>query len=165
MYAIGDKIVYPMHGTGYIDSIETRNIGGKNIDYYIIHILNGNIKLCLPVCNKSDIQLRPISSSEQAETVLKDFEEQEIVQNLTWTKRYQKNMKRLKAGDLQSVAQVVKELMVRDISHGLSTGDRKMLILSRGILVKELSIVLNRPEDDLIDHLSSVIQDKLNIKC
>ena len=161
MYAIGDKIVYPMHGTGYIEKIETRNIGGKNIDYYVIHILNGNIKLCLPTCSKSDIQLRPIASPEQAKAVLKKFEEQEIDPNLTWNKRYQKNMERLKLGDLENVAQVVKELMVRDISHGLSTGDRKMLILARGIFVKELSIILGIDENELTERLSDIIHQKL----
>ena len=70
-------------------------------------------------------------------------------------------MERLKKGDMESVAQVVKELMIRDITNGLSTGDRKMLILSRHILVTEMAIVLDMDETTLADHLMSVIHEKL----
>ena len=161
MYAIGDKIVYPMHGTGYIENIESREISGKTADYYTIHIINGNIKLCLPVENKAEIQLRPITEKEEALRVLHEFECCSIDQNLTWTKRYQINMERLKKGDLDNVAQVVRELMIRDATNGLSTGDRKMLILSRGILVTEMAMVLELDEATLADRLSEVIHSKI----
>ncbi len=162
MYAIGDKIVYPMHGTGYIEAIETKQIGDKSADYYTIHILNGNIKLCLPVENKAEIKLRPITPKETAAKVLEDFETQEIEPLTTWTKRYQINMDRLKQGDMENVAMVVKELMIRDITNGLSTGDRKMLILSRSILITEMAMVLGLEEAALAEHLSDIIHDKLD---
>ncbi len=161
MYAIGDKIVYPMHGTGYIENIETKDIGGKQVDYYAIHILNGNIKLCLPVESKAELQLRSITPKDEALRILTDFENQEIDTAITWNKRYQLNIERLKKGDMQSVAQVVKELMIRDATNGLSTGDRKMLILSRNILVTEMALVLDMQEDKLSEHLLQVVHDKL----
>lgn len=162
MYAIGDKIVYPMHGTGYIENIESKQIGDKTADYYTIHIINGNIKLCLPVENKAEIKLRPITDKEAAAKVLHDFETGEIDPFVTWTKRYQINMERLKKGDMENVAQVVKELMIRDATNGLSTGDRKMLILSRGILVTEMALVLGLEEASLADRLTRVVHKKLN---
>lgn len=162
MYAIGDKIVYPMHGTGYIENIESKQIGDKTADYYTIHIINGNIKLCLPVENKAEIKLRTITDKEAAAKVLHDFETGEIDPFVTWTKRYQINMERLKKGDMENVAQVVKELMIRDATNGLSTGDRKMLILSRGILVTEMALVLGLEEASLADRLTRVVHKKLN---
>ncbi len=162
MYAIGDKIVYPMHGTGYIENIETKEIGGRKADYYAIHIINGNIDLCLPVESKAELQLRPITPAKEASRILSDFENQEIDTNITWNKRYQINMERLKKGDMESVAQVVKELMIRDVTNGLSTGDRKMLILSRHILVTEMAIVLGMDETALADHLLDVIRSKID---
>ena len=162
MYAIGDKIVYPMHGTGYIENIETKEIGGQQTDYYAIHIINGNINLCLPVESKAELQLRSITPADEAARILSDFENQDIDTNITWNKRYQINMERLKKGDMESVAQVVKELMIRDVTNGLSTGDRKMLILSRHILVTEMSIVLGMEEEALAEHLLEVIHSKLD---
>jgi len=161
MYSIGDKIVYPMHGAGYIEKIENKEIGGKSADYYTVHIINGNIRLCLPVESKAEIQLRPISSSEHAKQVLSDFETREIDPNITWNKRYQFNMDRLKKGDLENVAHVVRELMVRDVTNGLSTGDRKMLILSRHILLTEMAMVLGLDETTLADHLLETIRNRL----
>ena len=162
MYAIGDKIVYPMHGTGYIENIETKEIGGRKADYYAIHIINGHIQLSLPVESKAELQLRPITPRDTAARILSDFENQEIDTNITWNKRYQINMERLKKGDMESVAQVVKELMIRDVTNGLSTGDRKMLILSRHILVTEMAMVLEMDETALADHLLEVIHSKLD---
>lgn len=162
MYSIGEKIVYPMHGTGYIESIEEKEIAGTIAQYYNIHIINGNIKLCLPVESKADIQLRPISSEDEAAKVLADFEETVLDPNITWTKRYQKNLERMKIGNLENVALVVKELMIRDITNGLSTGDRKMLILSRNILTTELALVLGKNEQELADHLAEVVHTQLN---
>ncbi|MBQ6947958.1 MAG: CarD family transcriptional regulator [Clostridia bacterium] len=161
MYAIGDKIVYPMHGTGYIEKIERKQIGNTTADYYTIHIINGNIKLCLPVENKAEIKLRPITSKEKAKEVLHSFENDAIDPCLTWTKRYQINMERLKKGDMENVALVVRELMIRDATNGLSTGDRKMLILSRGILVTEMAMVLDLDEATLADRLTEVIHSKI----
>ncbi len=161
MYAIGEKIVYPMHGAGYIENIETKHFGDKDLDYYAVHIINGNISLSLPVENKAEIHLRPISETAQAEKVLNDFQTQEINTDIVWNKRYQLNMERLKQGDIENVALVVKELMVRDATNGLSTGDRKMLILSRNILVTELSLILNREPGELADFLLNTIQQKL----
>ncbi len=161
MYSIGDKIVYPMHGTGYIEDIETKEIGGKPADYYIIHILNGNIKLCLPIESKAELQLRKITPKDEAINILSDFENQEIDTSITWNKRYQINMERLKKGDMASVAQVVKELMIRDATNGLSTGDRKMLILSRHILVTEMALVLDMQEEQLANHLLQVVHNIL----
>ncbi len=162
MYAIGDKIVYPMHGTGYIEKIENKQIGENNADYYTIHIINGNIKLCLPVENKAEIQLRPITPKKEAQRILNQFETCEASPLDTWAKRYQINLERLKKGDMENVSQVVKELMIRDATNGLSTGDRKMLILSRGILVTEMAMVLEWDEGELAQHLSDVIHSKLN---
>ena len=161
MYALGDKIVYPMHGTGYIENIESKEVGGKIADYYTIHIINGNIKLCLPVENKAEIKLRPITDKETAANVLHCFEKDPIDPQISWTKRYQINMERLKKGDMQNVAQVVKELMIRDATNGLSTGDRKMLILSRGILVTEMALVLGLNETELADRLTRTVHEKL----
>ena len=161
MYALGDKIVYPMHGTGYIENIESKEVGGKIADNYTIHIINGNIKLCLPVENKAEIKLRPITDKETAANVLHCFETDPIDPQISWTKRYQINMERLKKGDMQNVAQVVKELMIRDATNGLSTGDRKMLILSRGILVTEMALVLGLYETELADRLTRTVHEKL----
>ncbi len=161
MYAVGDKIVYPMHGTGYIEKIESKQIGSNTADYYTIHIINGNIKLCLPVETKAEIKLRPITPKEQAAKVLHNFENQAIDTDISWTKRYQINMERLKKGDMENVAQVVRELMIRDATNGLSTGDRKMLILSRGILVTEMAMVLDLDEATLADRLTEVIHNKI----
>lgn len=162
MYAIGDKIVYPMHGAGFIEDIETRCIGGRKIDYYVIRILNGNIKLFLPVESKSDIRLRPVSSPEQAKKILRDFEAEDVDPNIAWQKRYQFNLSRLKEGDLENVSKVVRELIVRDATHGLSTEDRKMYILARGILAKEISIVLGIEEKELSERFSNIIKEKLD---
>lgn len=158
MFSIGEKIVYPMHGAGFIENIENRTVGGAQADYYAIHIYSGNIKLSLPTQSKAEVTLRKISDRSAAENVLLFLEQAPLPQDTPWNKRYKENMALLKKGDLQSVATVVKSLMLRDHTHGLSTGDRKMLILSRNILFSELCLILEINEATLAEMVSQKIQ-------
>ncbi len=158
MFSIGEKIVYPMHGAGFVENIETKTVGSQSADYYAIHIYCGNIKLSLPTESKAEVTLRKISDTKTAKDTLLYFEKPIEARDTPWNKRYKENLVLLKKGDLLSVATVVKELMVRDHTHGLSTGDRKMLILARNILFSELKLILQIDETQLADTIIQKIQ-------
>ena len=122
MFSIGDKVVYPMHGAGVIEGIEAKIIGGQSRDYYNVSLLGGNIRLSLPVSNAGNIRLRTIVSAEKATDLLRYFTELEIDSNAPWGKRFKENSEMLKTGIPERAAEVVKTLMLRDRTVGLSTG-------------------------------------------
>lgn len=138
MYNIGDKIVYPMHGAGVIESIEEKEILGNKQSYYVVKIPIGEMKVMIPTQNVDGIGIREIISEEDADKVFSILGSKAIPSNLNWNKRYRENMTKIKSGNIYEVADVVRCLMMRDSEKGLSTGERKMLNSAKQILISEL---------------------------
>lgn len=157
MFSVGEKIVYPMHGAGIIDAVETKQVAGKTVDYYKVKITNGNIMLMIPVENTSAVQLRPIISVSQANSVIENFGKNIEECDIPWNKRYKINIDLLKTGDIEKVASVLCELITREKQHGLSTSDRKMFILTKNIFCSELSTVLDIPLADVFEQVLSKV--------
>ena len=138
MFQIGDKIVHPMHGAGTIENIVTNKVNGVVREYYNLKLPVRSMVVMIPVANCAEIGVRPIVSPETASEVLSSISSLPVEMTQNWNRRYRENMDRLKSGNLFEVARVVKGLMVRDIKHGLSTGERKMLLSAKQILISEI---------------------------
>ena len=143
MYQIGDKIVYPMHGAGVIESIEKRTVSGEVRPYYVLHMPFGDTKLMIPTQCSQDIGIRGIISEPDCDRVFCVLSGKCSDMNANWSKRYRENMLKIKTGDIYEVADVFKSLTLRDRERGLSTGERKMLMNTRQILISELVLALN----------------------
>ncbi len=157
MFQVGDKIAHPMHGAGVVDSIVEKKVNDKEMLYYVLKIPVGGMMVMIPADSTEEIGVRPIVSSDEAETILKNMAtiETEMVQN--WNHRYRENMMRIKSGNLLEVARVVKSLMLRDQSRGLSTGERKMLHSAKQILLSELVMAIGCTYEDLEKRISDLI--------
>lgn len=159
MFCVGDKVVYPMHGAGVIEKIEDREILGKCQRYYIMKMPVGDMKVMIPVESTENLGLRSIVDSDLASRILDCFARYEADTSQNWNKRYRENMLRLKTGDIVEVAKVVKCLMLRDKKHGLSTGERKMLLSARQIFISEISLSLGEDAVMIEKLLESAIVD------
>lgn len=138
MYKVGDKIVHPMHGAGVIDEIISQKINGVLRDYYMMKLPLGGMVVMIPTENSGEIGVRSIVEPNEAEQVIEELSGIQVDMTQNWNHRYRENMMRLKSGDLREVARVVKGLMLRDDTRGLSTGERKMLHSAKQILLSEL---------------------------
>ena len=137
MFNIGDKIVYPMHGAGTIDSIEEKDILGEKQSYYILR-MPGEVKVMVPIKKAEEVGVRSIIDKSSADKVFKVLEQDETEMNKNWNKRYRDNMDKLKSGDIYEIADVVRNLSFKKKEKGLSTGENKMLTNAKQILVSEL---------------------------
>ncbi len=158
MFNVGDKIVYPMHGAGIIESIEEREILGTKQKYYVMKMPVGDIKVMIPTNNAQDIGIREVIDKDETEQVLGTLEGNYTYMNANWNKRYRENMDKIKSGNIFEVADVVRNLAYRDKEKGLSTGERKMLNNARQILVSEL-VLANELEQSEVEKM---INAKLN---
>lgn len=149
MFNIGDKIVYPMHGAGIIESIEEKEILGQKQNYYVMKMPIGDMKVMIPTQNVEDIGIREVISLNEADRVLSILESQGIDVNSNWNKRYRENMIKIKSGNIFEVADVVRSLMIREKEKGLSTGERKMLNSARQILISELVLAKDMNQSDI----------------
>lgn len=138
MYAIGDKIVHPMHGAGVIESIAEEKISGKLTTFYVFKMPISGLTLKIPTANTELIGIREISSEENIEYVIREIPNLSVDMTANWNHRYRENMERLKSGNLIEVAGVIKALMHRDNDRGLSNGERKMLHSAKQILISEI---------------------------
>lgn len=149
MYQVGEKIVHPMHGAGVVDEIVERTIDGQTESYYALRLALERVLLYIPVRTSGSLGVRPVCSAESAQELLGRLPGLEIDANVNWNRRYRENMDRLRSGDLLEVAGVVKGLTLRERRRGLSTGEKKMLGLSKQILASELSLALDRDPEDM----------------
>jgi len=153
MFAIGDKIVYPMHGAGIIEAIEEKEILGERQKYYVMKMPMGDMKVMIPINNASCIGIREVIDKKDADAVFDSLEEMSPQeQNGNWNKRYRENMNKIKSGNVFEVAEVVKSLILRERTKGLSTGERKMLNSAKQILISELVLAKNMSPAD-VEHL------------
>jgi CarD family transcriptional regulator len=159
MFNVGDKIVYPMHGAGVIESIEEREILGHKQNYYVMKMPVGDMKVMIPTLNVAGIGIREIIESREVDKVFEILQDQNVNVTNNWNKRYRENMSKIKSGNIYEVADVVRILMIREREKGLSTGERKMLNSARQILISEL--VLAGDTDQI--EIEMVINDFLRI--
>ena len=138
MFQVGDKVVHPMHGAGVIDSIVREKISGKAMALYVFKMPISGLTLKIPTENSAAIGIRAIKSRSEIEAVIAHIPKLSIDMTSNWNHRYRENMDRLKSGDLDEVSAVIKALMHRDSTRGLSNGERKMLHIAKQILVSEI---------------------------
>ena len=157
MFSVGQNIVYPMHGAGVVEAIEQRVIGGNSANYYKVRIFSGNINLMVPVENTAGVQMRDVIDNTRAEHLLSHFMEYASGDDVPWNKRYKVNVERLKSGDIEKVASVFCDLIGREKTHGLSTSDRKMFILTKNIFCSELAVALGCEREAVFDSIMQTI--------
>ena len=159
MFEVGDKIVYPMHGAGTIDSIEEKTLLGETQSFYIIK-MPGEVKVMIPTAKAEEVGVREIINKQDANKVLHVLETNETEMASNWNKRYRDNMEKIKSGDIYEVADVVRNLTFKQKEKGtLSTGEKKMLNNAKQILVSELVLAEHATQEEV----ENLIDTKISI--
>lgn len=138
MFKIGDKIVYPMHGAGIIDSVETKEFLGEEKEYFILKMPIGNMDISIPKANINKMNIRDVISKKEGEEILAILEQDPKDLNSNWNLRYRENQEILKTGDIFKIANMVRDLVALDDDKGLSTTEKKLLNRARIIMASEL---------------------------
>jgi CarD family transcriptional regulator len=149
-FKVGDKAVYPAHGVGVIDRIETKEISGTLFSFYILRILDSDMTIMVPTVNAEAKGLRRLIPGSKVEKVFKTFQDQNVViDTTTWNRRYREYMEKIKTGSVFEIAEVMRDLYVLKKTKVLSFGERKMLDTARNLLVKELALAKEISEEDV----------------
>jgi CarD family transcriptional regulator len=158
MFNIGDKVVYPMHGAGVIESIEEKEISGERLRYYIIKLPMGEMKAMVPMNKVNEVGLRQVIDECEILRVFEVLKSESTTMPMNWNHRYRANLEKIKSGSIFEVAEVVRNLATRDRQKGLSTGEKKMLENARRILLSELVLAKNDTESRMVE----IIEGYLN---
>jgi CarD family transcriptional regulator len=162
MFKVGDKIVYPMHGAGVIESIEEKDILGERQKYYVMKMPVGDIKVMVPTKNAEMIGVRDVIGNETAKGVLDVLSSDTTDMSNNWNKRYRDNMEKMKSGDIYEVADVVRNLSFKQKEKGLATGEKKMLNNAKQILVSELVLAEAMDKDMVEKAINSKLDESFN---
>ncbi|NLU42365.1 MAG: CarD family transcriptional regulator [Firmicutes bacterium] len=158
MFKVGDKVVYPMHGAGVIEAIEEKEVLGSRQRYYIMRLPIGDLKVMIPTDNVNEIGIREIIDDHMVQEVFDVLKGDKTKMSQNWNKRYRANLEKIRSGDVLEVAEVVRNLSIRDREKGLSSGERKMLDNARQILVSELVLAKCSDQDTISEEIEAALQ-------
>jgi CarD family transcriptional regulator len=157
-FQVGDLAVYPAHGVGEIQAIESRVVNGEKHDFYIMKVLENGMVIMIPVRNVESVGLRDIISKKDVPRVYDVMKSRKdgLPDNQTWNRRYRDYMDKIKTGSLYDVAEVFRDLSLLKLTKDLSFGERKLYDTAQVLLVRELSTAKNTDEDTIISELESL---------
>ncbi len=145
-FDVGDKVVYPHHGAAVIERREKKTAFGEEREYLILRLAYGDLTLMVPADNTDEVGLREVINLEEVEEVFAVLGKKEARMPTNWSRRFKNHVEKLKSGDIYQVAEVVRNLTLRDKEKGLSAGEKRMLSKARQILQSELTFALNVDE-------------------
>lgn len=146
MFAIGDRVVYPLHGGAIIKSIETKEIDGNVHDYYILQMLFENMVISVPVLSAERLGMRYVGDKSLLVKVAATLHEDPDIQaykSISWNRRFQLYMESIKSCDIENVARTYKVLATLEASKKISVGERRLLNNTRQILQSEIMLILD----------------------
>jgi CarD family transcriptional regulator len=139
-FTVGETVVYPHHGAALIEAIETRVIKGEEKLYLVLKVAQGDLTVRVPADNAEIVGVREVVGEEDLEKVFQVLRAPHTEEPTNWSRRYKANLEKLASGDVNKVAEVVRDLWRRDRERGLSAGEKRMLSKARDILVGELAL-------------------------
>jgi len=156
-FRVGDKAVYPGQGVGEVQGIEHKEIAGQRQSFYVLRILENNMKIMIPINKVGSVGLREIINEDEVEEVYEILKQKTVaVDSTTWNRRYREYMEKIKTGSVFEIAAVLRDLYLLKYDKDLSFGERKMLDTARSLLVKELAIAKGVSEDDIENDLKVI---------
>ncbi len=156
-FEIGDNVVYPHHGAGQVLKKEQKEILGETREYLTIKILHNAMTVMVPCEKAGKVGLRRVIDEETVKKVLDVLSDDISEMPKNWNRRFKHNRDKIKTGDIYELAEVVRNLAIREAEKGLSTGEKQMFTRAKKILASELMYALEMEEEEAEEHLDTVL--------
>ena len=161
MFKVGDVAVYPAHGVGVIESVESKEVSGVTQTFYTLRIKDNGMTIMIPIDNVKSVGLRKVINEETVHQVYDILRQRDMnLDHQTWNKRYREYMDKIKTGCVLEIASVLRDLYLLKYDKDLSFGERKMLDTAMNLLVKELSVAKNITESKIEEELNGLLSIK-----
>ena len=167
MFQKGDTVVHPEHGAAVIQELREKEFLGEKRTYLVLRVAYGDLTLLIPVDSTEQVGLRQVVSKNEGKKVLKVLKvltEDESSMAANWSRRFKNNMEKLHSGDPYQVAEVLRNLAIREREKGLSAGEKRMILKARQILISELSYATAKTEDEAEVMIDGVLDDAHGVK-
>ncbi len=158
-YKVGDKVVYPHHGAGKIVGKEKKDVLGQTREYLTIQILYNEMTVEVPTDSADRAGLRRVIGEETVVEVIAVLHDDGSQMPKNWNRRFKHNRDKIKTGDVFELAEVVRNLSIRELDKGLSTGEKQMFGRAKKILASELMYARDMGEDEATDFLDNLLDE------
>ena len=155
----GDTVVHPEHGAAVVEELREKEFLGEKRTYLVLRVVYGDLTVLVPTDSTDQVGLRPVVSKNQVKKVLKVLTEDETSSAANWSRRFKNNIEKLRSGDIYQVAEVVRNLSIRERERGLSAGEKRMITKARQILVSELAYATGGTEEKAEAMIDKVLDD------
>ena len=158
-YKVGDHVVYPHHGAGKVMKKEMKELLGEKREYLTIRILHNDMTVMVPCEKAGQVGLRNIIGESAIKKVMAVLADDVSAMPKNWNRRFKFNREKIKTGDIYELAEVVRNLAIREFEKGLSTGEKQMYTRARKILASELMYALGMDDEEAEAYLTDVMQE------
>jgi CarD family transcriptional regulator len=159
-FEVGDNVVYPHHGAGVVLKKETRDMMGESRDYLTIKILHNEMTVMVPCENAHVAGLRRVINDEQVRRVIDVLTGEVSEMPKNWNRRFKYNREKIKTGDVFELAEVVRNLAIREWEKGLSTGEKQMYTRAKKILASEFMYALDKDEEGAEEYIDELLEER-----
>jgi CarD family transcriptional regulator len=159
-FEIGDSVVYPHHGAGRVIRKEMKTVLGESREYLTIKILHNEMTVMVPTANAAVAGLRRVIDEETCQKVLGLLQGESSDVPGNWNRRFKHNREKIKTGDVYELAEVVRNLAIRENQKGLSTGEKQMYTRAKKVLCSELMYALAMDEEQVDIHITELVRER-----
>ncbi len=163
-YKVGDKVVYPHHGAGKIVKKDKKDVLGQQREYLTIQILYNEMTVEVPSDSADRAGLRKVIAEETVDEVISVLNDDGSSMPKNWNRRFKHNRDKIKTGDIFELAEVVRNLSIRELDKGLSTGEKQMFGRAKKILASELMYARDMGEEEATDFLEGLLDDVAQVR-
>ena len=159
-FEVGDNVVYPHHGAGVVLKRESRDMMGESRDYLTIKILHNDMTVMVPCENAHRAGLRRVINEEQVRRVIDVLTGDVSEMPKNWNRRFKYNREKIKTGDVFELAEVVRNLAIREWEKGLSTGEKQMYTRAKKILASEFMYARDTDADGAEEYIDELLEER-----
>ncbi len=139
---------------------ETKDLLGEKRDYLTIKILHNNMTVMVPCENAHRAGLRRVIDGEEVDKVIAVLTGEVSEMPKNWNRRFKHNREKIKTGNVFELAEVVRNLAIREWEKGLSTGEKQMYTRAKKILASEFMYALDKDEDGAEGYLDELLEER-----
>ena len=158
-FQIGDKVIYPNHGLGVVQGIETKTILGTTCGFYHLRMVANETTVLVPVDNVDGVGLRRAIGDEEVDRLFGLLGDGKIDNHQNWKGRFKDNSDRMRTGSIYDVVEVLKSLTFLAKSKNLSFREKRMLDRAKFLVISEISEVA-REKTDIIEQKVDVALER-----
>jgi CarD family transcriptional regulator len=157
-FEVGDKVIYPNHGLGVVEGIETKTILGTTCGFYHLRMVGSETTVLVPVDNVAGVGLRRAINDAECDRLFHLLGDGKIDNHQNWKGRFKDNSDKMRTGSIYDVVDVLKSLTYLSRSKSLSFREKRMLDRAKFLVVSEISEVLRQSSGEIEGRVEKALE-------